>query len=161
MKVIFLDFNGVLDIWENMNVVNQENLNRLKRIVAVTEAKIVISSSVKTNYFYTGQFNEVCKHLIASLKNANLEVAGITPLARGKELEIKAYLESHPEVENFCILDDDYEMPLFKEHIVKIPLQSEQNPNGLTDEHVEQAISILNKIKEKTHTLQKLPKESV
>lgn len=161
MKVIFLDFNGVLDTWENMNIVNQDNLMRLKKIVEETQAQIVISSSVKTSFFFTDQFNEVYKYLLFSLQEAALEVLGITPLARGKEQEIKAYLDSHPEVENFCILDDDYEMPSFKEHIVKIPLQSKEYPNGLTDEHVDEAIAILNKTKEKNILYKKYLKKKI
>lgn len=47
MKVIFLDFNGVLDTYENMDEINPDNLQRLKHIANETEAKIVISSSSK------------------------------------------------------------------------------------------------------------------
>ena len=45
MNVIFLDFNGVLDTYENMDEINEGNLQRLKHIVDETNAKIVISSS--------------------------------------------------------------------------------------------------------------------
>ena len=31
MKVVFLDFNGILDTYENMDVVDPDNLMRLKR----------------------------------------------------------------------------------------------------------------------------------
>ena len=44
MKVIFLDFNGVLDTYDNMDEINPDNLNRLKHIVDETNSKIVISS---------------------------------------------------------------------------------------------------------------------
>lgn len=45
MNVIFLDFNGVLDTYENMDEINKENLQRLKHIIEETNAKVVISSS--------------------------------------------------------------------------------------------------------------------
>ena len=31
MKVVFLDFNGILDTYENFDVIDPDNLNRLKR----------------------------------------------------------------------------------------------------------------------------------
>ena len=61
MKIIFLDFNGVLDTYDNMNEIDQNNLKRLKYIIDKTNAKVVISSSIKNSYYYTGSFN---KHLI-------------------------------------------------------------------------------------------------
>lgn len=54
MNVIFLDFNGVLDTYENMDEINKENLQRLKHITEETNAKVVISSSLKNSYYYTG-----------------------------------------------------------------------------------------------------------
>lgn len=157
MKVIFLDFNGVLDTWENMDIVDPQNLQRLKNIVDQTGAKIVISSSVKTSYFFTGTFNVVFLHLVDSLKKANIEVVGMTPLARGRETEITMYLESHPEIENFCILDDEGEMEPYKDNFVKLPIQSAEYPNGLNDEQMNLAIAILNRKKnlDSSHILKK------
>ena len=42
MKVIFLDFNGVLDNSENYNIVDEENLAILKEVIDATGAKVVI-----------------------------------------------------------------------------------------------------------------------
>lgn len=145
MKVVFLDFNGVLDTWDNMNIVNQDNLRRLKRIIEATGAKVVISSSVKNTYYFLGTHSTIFKYLAKTITEAEIEIVGITPLASGKENEIKMYLESHPEVEAFCILDDEGDFLEFKENFVKLPLQSQESPDGLSDEHVNQAISILNK----------------
>ena len=52
MKVIFLDFNGVLDTSYKIDEVNYDNLQRLKHIVHETEANVVISSSMLVGYFY-------------------------------------------------------------------------------------------------------------
>ena len=38
MNVIFLDFNGVLDTYENIDEINIDNLKRLKNIVDETES---------------------------------------------------------------------------------------------------------------------------
>ena len=45
MKVVFLDFNGVLDTYENMDVVDPDNLNRLKKIIDETGSKVVLTTS--------------------------------------------------------------------------------------------------------------------
>lgn len=57
MNVIFWDFNGVLDTYENIDKINKENLQRLKYIVDETNAKVVISSFLKNSYYYTGYFS--------------------------------------------------------------------------------------------------------
>lgn len=46
MKVIFLDFNGVLDTYYSLDEIDKDNLLRLKKIVSDTGASIVISSSI-------------------------------------------------------------------------------------------------------------------
>lgn len=66
MKVLFLDFNGVLDTYYNMDEINIDNLRRFT------------------------------KHLE----------------------EIEDYLSTNNEIENFCIIDDDYDMEKFKDHLV-------------------------------------------
>lgn len=73
-----------------------------------------------------------------------MEVIGITPQANTREDEIKLYLDQHQEVENYCILDDDYEMEDLKEHLVKLPYQMQKGQMGLDDVHMTIAIDILN-----------------
>lgn len=51
LKVIFLDFDGVInDIWDTSNLVVTEYVLRLKNIVEITGAKIVVSSSRKNEF---------------------------------------------------------------------------------------------------------------
>ena len=64
-----------------------------------------------------------------------------------RELEIKAYLETHPSITNFCIIDDDYVMVSFKENMVKLISQLNPQKTGLDDEHMHMAINILNRKK--------------
>ncbi len=146
MKVIFLDFNGILDTWENFDVIDESNLERLQRIVLETEAKVVITSSCKNNYNRTGVMGPILKMLVDSLLNAGIDIAGIVANASTREEEIALYLSSHSEIENFVILDDDYDMPSFENNLIKLPSQSigvEQT--GLKDVHVDEAIRILGK----------------
>lgn len=144
MNVIFLDFNGVLDTYENIDEINIDNLKRLKYIIDETESKIVISSSLKNSYYHTGHYNIFLQKIINQIENIGIEVIGITPKAETREEEIKLYLQSHQEVSNYCILDDDYEMESLKEHLVKLPVQ-DKGSKGLQDIHMNKAIKILKK----------------
>ncbi len=65
MKVIFLDFNGVLDTYYSLDEIDKDNLLRLKKIVSDTGASIVISSSI-------------IKELINILLENDIDVTGIT-----------------------------------------------------------------------------------
>ena len=49
------------------------------------------------------------------------------------------------EIENFCILDDDYYMESFKDNLVKLPCQIEIGQKGLDDYYMNLAIQILKK----------------
>ena len=53
------------------------------------------------------------------------------------------YLNSHPEVSNYCILDDDYDMERLKDHLVKLPMQMSDGQMGFTQEYLDKAIGIL------------------
>ncbi len=143
MKVIFLDFNGVLDTYENMDEINRDNLMRLKCIVDKTNAKIVISSSLKNSYYITGRFSKRLQNIIKEIESVGIEVIGITPYLKTREEEIKSYLSYHPEIEAFCILDDDFEMESLKDNLVKLPSQMQIDQSGLEDEHIHMAIRIL------------------
>lgn len=143
MKVIFLDFNGVLDTYENMDEINRDNLMRLKCIVDKTNAKIVISSSLKNSYYITGKFSEHFKTIVKEIESVGIEVIGITPYLKTREEEIKSYLSCHPEIEAFCILEDDFKMESLKDNLVKLPSQMKIDQSGLEDKHIHMAIRIL------------------
>jgi len=143
MNVIFLDFNGVLDTYEMMDVINKDNLNRLKIIVDETNAKIVISSSLKNSYYYLGHFSKKLEEIIQILEDNGIEVIGITPKKESREEEITDYLENNPNITNYCILDDEHIWNSLNDHLVKLIPQI-NGGNGLTDEDVLSAINILN-----------------
>lgn len=142
MKVIFLDFNGVLDNSKKFNIVDEENLSILKEVIEVTGAKVVISSSTKNTYFYCGQHNRVMKYLIDVLTENNIEIYGMTPWLEKREDEIKTYLKNNPDIEEYCIIDDDYYFESMKEHMVKLKEQL-LGGNGLKDIDKNQIIKIL------------------
>lgn len=145
MNVIFLDFNGILDTYDNLDEIEPSNLMRLKKLVDMFEAKIVISSSLKNTYYYTGRYGRLLQYIIDTLLENGIDVIGITPKAESREKEIKMYLDEHPEIDKFCILDDDYEMESLKDNLVKVPMQMQVGHKGFTDEYLEQAISIMSR----------------
>lgn len=143
MKVIFLDFNGVLDTHENMDVINEDNLLRLKNIVCQTDSSVVISSSLKSSFYRIGKLSPKLIELINELETNNIKVIGFTPNKKTREEEIMSYLNRHKEITNYCILDDDYEMESLKHNLVKLPSQMNENQVGLDDESMNLAIKIL------------------
>ena len=145
MTVIFLDFNGVLDTNLNMDVIDDGNLERLRKVVLLTGAKVVISSSLKNTYFYTGRYSRLLQSIIDILLENGIDVIGITPKADSREEEIKLYLSMHPEIDNFCILDDDYDMESLKDYLVKLPMQMEEGQMGFTQDYADKALEILSR----------------
>ena len=75
------------------------------------------------------------------------KIIGITPKCNSRVYEIMTYLREHPEIENYCILDDDYDMEELKDNLVKLPPQIEEGQKGLEDIHVDKAIKILKRKK--------------
>ena len=88
MKVIFLDFNGILDTYENMDVIDSDNLNRLKRIVDECNAKVVLTTSNKNNYYRSGMIRGILKYIIDSLLEAGIDVIGMVPMLDSREDEM-------------------------------------------------------------------------
>jgi len=132
LKVIFLDFNGVLDTSCKMDIIDMDNLFILRELVIKMEAKIVISSSIKNTYYYAGHHNKVMKYLMDTLVKYGIEIYGITPYKDTREEEIQEYLKKHPEITDYLIIDDDYYFESMKEHMVKLIPQGDGG-NGLKD----------------------------
>lgn len=151
MRVVFLDIDGVLNSseWflrrkkEGREVAPCKELDRsavllLNEIVSKTDAKIVISSSWRLAFDLEFIISVLEKH------GFNGEVLGRTPhrttfpVHRGNE--IQDWLDGHPEVTEFCIIDDDQDM---LEHQMSNFVHTTW-AKGLQPEHVEKAIRILN-----------------
>lgn len=133
IKVIFLDFDGVLNGYNRkINFIFKiarkfhfiKFLNSiydvfgirtfkvflLKLICIFTNCKVVLSSSWRNAYYIPYKKNGTRgKELIRKFKFFHIPVIGKTPKAiNGKrELEIKEYLEKHKDIKNFIILDDE------------------------------------------------------
>jgi hypothetical protein len=107
MKVLFLDIDGVLNsrAWKptNLHGVDPNAVKRVQDIVAKSDAKVVLSSTWR-----------LVDELIVELLKAGVPIYDKTPdLAsregglRPRSEEIEAWLNEHPEVTEYAILDDD------------------------------------------------------
>ena len=130
MKILFLDVDGVLNCEYTFKKSRKDGeimgldpymVLLVDRIVQATGCKVVLSSSWR--------YDEKSKEIVMKA----VPFVDITPMSKGLHVrgwEIKAWLEAHPEVEKYAILDDNDDM------------LTEQLPNffkcawntGLTDE---------------------------
>ncbi|MCU0289943.1 MAG: HAD domain-containing protein [Acidobacteria bacterium] len=141
MKIIFLDIDGVINPWraekDSSGRFGQEALENFKLILdAVPDALIVITSTWRFHF----TFPEIKEFFDQAGINSGriLDIvpdlrrdSGSTRYYPGRDEEIKAWLEQHPEVEKFAILDDvDLEqMEGLEEHFFQTEFEE-----GLTHE---------------------------
>lgn len=144
MKVIFLDFDGVINNWDSPNIVNIENVEVLKLIQKEANAKIVATTSNKYS-FQRPNGVSYCESsyykYVIELTKLGIVIDDITPYSKEqiREEEINLYLKSHPEIEQYVILDDEYIGSTLKQHQVFLDLYK-----GLQLEHVAPTLKILN-----------------
>lgn len=120
MNVIFLDFDGVIDTAHcNEEKQIEEKIKILSEITKEYNCKIVIEASAKLAINDDLTYDSEWLDFVFSMfKKYGIEWIGRTPsvtkqisetsyLDMWKEDEIILYLLEHPEVEHFCIIDDD------------------------------------------------------
>jgi hypothetical protein len=154
MKVIFLDIDGVLNSVETSEVfqgfvgIDDKLVSKLRKIVRATGAKIVLSSSWKYDWEPREKHlqNKYGDYLDEKLKKHSLKAIDKTREAdsdkRGEG--IIEWVGTH-EVDSFIILDDewyDFKELGLQSRVIKTEFYDENG--GLTDDHVELAIELLN-----------------
>lgn len=168
MNVIFLDFDGVLDTYHFME---SEDIERriviLSKICKECDCKVVIEASAKR--CIDEETLEVeedviwVRKIFEAFKKYGIECVGrtreigrklneyvYTPM--WKEDEIKEYLSRHPEIDHFCVIDDDDRAPrssdldTLRDYLVVTENYSE-NPEeeGLLMSHLEKVKEALKK----------------
>lgn len=168
-KIIFLDLDGVLNTANYYDRLQHEHLptedifgtlfdpnavEQLSHIIDSTNAKIVISSSWRYSGIASMRAMWKERHLPGNLYDiTSLFVADdyirahmddqsfdfYEAMTSAREMEISAWLQEHPEVTNYVILDDLDSLRQHEAHLVKI------NPKtGITNDDAEQVITILN-----------------
>ena len=147
MNVIFLDIDGVLVTWNTVGVLDKETrscalqetcVHMLNKLARITESKIVLSSTWRFH-----DWDRNMEHFKKfKMDPLPFDKTGMDPSGiRGKE--IKKWLDEHPEVKNFVILDDDSDMEELMDHLVHTNMET-----GLTSDHCDKALEILGFIKE-------------
>ena len=134
MKIIFMDVDGVLNTLEG--TVNPKLVAIFRNILTNIDAKVVLSSSWK-NY-------EASRNII---KMSVCDFIDCTPqvLIEGRDstqrrgMEIQAWIDKHPDVEKYAIIDDtgwilEHQLPNFFKTLGSI---------GLTQEIAEKVIEHL------------------
>ena len=118
MRVIFLDVDGVINSGNNMSrnarlkrtcenmYFDPTCMNRLKKLVENTGAKIVLSSTWRLPDERTRSMAHL-ENLKERLALYGLCILDSTPaLTSDRNQEVNEWLQSHPEVVQYIILDD-------------------------------------------------------
>ena len=169
MNILFTDIDGVLNgfHYNKANVKNpyapvfdEKKIPILKGICDETNAKVVLSSSSRLQWgmYKKEPDNKKLRELLDSFKQYGVPFYGRTPIIEKrnneysyyetwKEYEIRAYLECHPEVDHFCILDDDVQdLEQFDGYIITPTFYTPDGENeGLMPFHKDEIARILKK----------------
>jgi hypothetical protein len=148
--ILFLDVDGVLNTLHTKEKSPHGTLGieticiqHLQKIVKETRCKLVISSTWRKH-------PERLQYLRTKLgETLEGEILGTTPIldqetpsglwvAKTRGDEIQAWLEEHPEVTQFAILDDDTNMGELSQHLI-----ATKSTEGLTAKLTEKAIAHL------------------
>lgn len=149
MKVLFLDFDGVLnsqdyrDRYGSMGAgIDKSKMPLLKRLIDSTDAKIVLITSLRE---YWDKDPDKCdyfgKVINETFAEYGLEIYDKTPVSDiGKrEDDIRDWICENSGIENYVAIDDG---ALFARFLVGHFIQPK---DGLEEEHVKKAVEILNK----------------
>ena len=149
MKIIFLDFDGVLNSERYFRsygaeglALNSENLCFLKEIVVATGAKIVLSTSWREHW---EKDDSKCSAMGVEMneifKKYEMEIFDKTPFSCiSREQDIEDWLMAHPDTQAFVVLDDRFlDSPIIRGHFVK----TDPYIYGLDEAEKDAAIEIL------------------
>ena len=152
MKVIFLDIDGVVNCWDTKERapskvigVEQRLIALIKEIVDATDAKLVLSSTWRQDWFYDYLDGEDWPYLRSEFAKQNLFFLDYTPLHKDRHRgeEIKDWLENTEyDVKSYVVIDDEmFDIrDLHEGHMVQTSFDSGIKPGA-----VKMAIKILEK----------------
>ena len=161
MNVIFLDFDGVLDTKHYNSYEDiEKRIKLLSEICKENDSKVVIEASSKNavdeETLEVEEYAEWIKFIFKMFNKYGIECIGRTPNvektdSKGsiidiwKEDEILLYLSRHPEIEHFCVIDDDdqaiycSDLDKVRDHLVKtIYFSDNPEEEGLLPRHKEE-----------------------
>jgi len=143
--------------------IDEFRVEYLRRIVEDTGAKIVLSSSLRGYFKRVGdclvpKYEYYAPEFLQIFEKYGLSLYDVTPVLSGiygsRQEEVKEWLLEHEEVDGFVILDDEttFLMEFVGTNLIqlnKLPagvmVRRMEDCIGLGEEHIEQAIEILNK----------------
>jgi len=152
MKVVFLDLDGVV----NDNRYNPETaaftllpgcVERLGRIIARTDAKVVLSSSWRYLVYEGLMSLSEFEQLLDQHGAPGIQIIGLSPTdeqVRGRGNQIQAWLDANASglaVESYVVLDDMDAADEFDPH--QHPLVCTDGNVGLTDKDADAAVAAL------------------
>lgn len=142
MKVIFLDFDGVMNTAETRGDDYLENpcsdrfIPVLNELIRKSEALIVVSSSWR--HWWPLEKLKLYLRRRGVLGRVIDTTPSISVHGDARGFEIQDWLNTHPQVSHFVILDDDVDMVHLRDKLVWV------NPDkGLGQEELEQALQHL------------------
>lgn len=137
-KILFLDIDGVLNYAMckykigGMLGIDPAKAELVRRIVADTGCEVVLSSTWRLDAKSRAHVRQKVVKFIDITKSIGIGWRGE---------EVKEWLQRHPDVERYAILDDDRDFyddqPLFRTNFYG---------NGLTEEIAAEVIEYLNKV---------------
>ena len=176
MNVIFLDFDGVLDTEHRYSDLDiEKRIIILSDICHAYDCKIVIESSHKEFINEDTLESDVdwIDNIFKCFKKYDIKCIGKTPVVKKvlsdstylpiwKEDEILEYLRRHPEIDSYCVIDDDDLVTLparekrdysksdlnkVRDHLLETEFINEDNPmeEALQECHKEKVKLILQK----------------
>ncbi len=160
MKVIFLDIDGVLncynvgEMWhdrkDRVSMIHDDLVVRFNRILDCTGAYIVLSSTWRRSRSWRSTMRKagirrrfLGRTISLSMERSEWErqhperTSGAEWMERGKE--IQEWLDRHPKVTKYCVLDDDSDMLPHQKHFKTSIFEG-----GLTEKIAEQVVEYLN-----------------
>lgn len=149
MRIVFLDIDGVLNyprIWGQSAGPDPEQAicgiltKRVSAMVEATDAYVVICSTWRRGYSLAR-----LQQLLAlrNFENATTRIVDVTPvLNRPRQDEIVAWLDDHPDVTHFVILDDDTAEDGRWDKVIDHWVKPEWG-TGISEKEIEQARQIL------------------
>lgn len=153
LKICFLDLDGVLVTGAHMLALHERKeknfqvpdpacVERLNRMLEETGAWVVVSSSWRMKYVNRNDHEGIRKMLgDLGVQCWTLPDATMTPALRGDRErgdEIQAWLDEHPRVGQFVILDDDSDMKHLHTRLVRTTFAK-----GFEEHHIAEAKFIL------------------
>lgn len=159
MRVIFLDVDGVLNSVSSFIYNNRLRLLGLSQDfshetlcpIACSNLQYILEECLDVNLVISSTWRkyntiEELKEKLAECYICADRIVGVTPvdMDRYRGTEIKEYVDAHPEIKAFVILDDDSDMKPYMDKLVKV-----DSRNGLTFTDAEKVIEKLGGTNEK------------